>query len=318
MIKEKNQHWAKERKDRKSISRVGRFLRPVLIYYFLVLFFMGVIIYSFVFSDFLEINNIKISGVVTISQTELEKSIREEMAGKYLKIIPADNLILFDGQKVSKTLKSKFKKIKKITLNKKFPNTLSVEIEERSLILTLCSRGNCYFIDENGYAYEKVDLASEEVRQNKIIKLIDESGKEIYEGGYVLMPSYVDFVTSIAREIEANTSLEILDEYRTRSRISGEVIVQTAKGWDIYFNDKISIAKSVYTLKVLLNRQLMLRDLNELEYIDLRSENKVFYRMIGGVTQEEEGAKEEAEAASESENNEASTAVEKEKEKDKD
>ena len=39
----------------------------------------------------------------------------------------------------------------------------------------------------------------------------------------------------------------------------------------------------------------MLKELNDLEYIDLRSENKVFYRMIGGVVQEEEELKKESE-----------------------
>ena len=65
-------------------------------------------------------------------------------------------------------------------------------------------------------------------------------------------------------------------------------------------NSKFPIEKSVYTLKTLLNRQIMLKELNDLEYIDLRSENKVFYRMIGGVVQEEEELKKESE---ESENN---------------
>jgi hypothetical protein len=159
----------------------------------------------------------------------------------------------------------------------------------------LCSRGECYFIDENGFAYEKAGIDLTKVDQGEVIKLNDESGKEIRENDYVLLPSYVEFMISISDILKREANIEILNEYRTTSRISEEVVAQTKKGWDIYLSAKLPIEKSAQTLKILLNRHLFLRDLNELEYIDLRFENKVFYRRIGGVVQEEEAIKKEAE-----------------------
>lgn len=295
IIKEKKNHWAKRREKKEPVIRVKRFVRPVIIYNVLLVFFIGVAIYSFVFAGFLEINDISVDNRGSIPAIDIKDFINKELDGKYLKIISKNNFIFLNSKKTEAKLKDEFKKIRTVDINKKFPNKVKVIIEERNLILALCSRGDCYFIDENGYAYEKISPELRLKNQNEIIELVDESGKEIRENEYVLLPRYVDFIVNVAAEIKDDTSIEILNEYRTRSRISEEVIVQTKKGWDIYLNTKFPIDKSTQTLKTLLNRHLMLKDLNELEYIDLRSENKVFYRMIGGVTQEEEEIKKENE-----------------------
>lgn len=315
MIKEKKNHWAKKKEKKEPIIRVKKFIRPAIVYDILLVFFIGVVIYSFVFANFLQINEITVDNQGTIDDADIQETVNRELDGKYLRVISKNNFIFFNSKKTELKLKNEFKKIKTVSVSKKFPDKISVKIEERNLILALCSRGECYFIDENGYAYEKINSEIQVENQNEIIELVDESGKEIRENEYVLLPSFVEFIVNVADEIKDDTSLEILNEYRTRSRISEEVIVQTKKGWDIYLNAKFPIDKSTQTLKTLLNRHLMLKDLNELEYIDLRSENKVFYRMIGGVTQEEEAIKKENEEAGVSVdgNNEA---VENDKQKD--
>jgi len=316
MTKEKTYHWANIKKieERKIIGeKFKKYLRVSVICNLLVVFFLMVVIYAFVFASFLEVNDISIKNGGAISPEKINQFVDTKINSRYFKIISKKNFIFLNTRELEKEIKNNFKKIKKISIEKKFPNKLVINIEERNLILSLCSRGNCYFIDENGYAYEKANYDLSDMREGRTAKLIDESGKEIREGDYVLMPKYVDFIVGMEDAIKNGTSIEILNEYRTESRISEEVIVQTKKGWDIYFNAKFPIDKSVRMLKTLMNRQIMLRDLNDLEYIDLRSENKVFYRMIGGVTQEEEEEiKKENKESNNMENNEAENMKKKE------
>lgn len=310
MIKEKKHHWASEREKKKTVSKIKKFIRPVLVRNILIVLFLIVVIYAFVFSNFLEITDVEIKKDGIIPVEDINKIVEQEINGKYFNLVSKKNFAFFNAKQLSDKLKNDFRKIKVISIKRDFPNKVSIEIQERTLILSLCSRGDCYFIDERGYAYEKMNPDSNYINRNETIELIDESGKEIVENQYVLLPSYIEFIVAIADELKENMNIEILKEYRTRSRISEELIVQTKKGWDIYFNAKVPIEKSIQTLKTLLNRHLLLRDLNELEYIDLRSENKVFYRMKGGVVEEEEAKKE-----SESEEK-AITEQEKEKEED--
>lgn len=293
---EKKQHWAKKKEEKKIIvPKFRNFFRLATVSHILTFIFGAVLIYSLFFADFLRINDVDLTGNNSIPSEQLNTAIENELNAKYWKIFSRGNFIFLNSSKLERNLKTQFKKIKKISVEKKFPSRLKIEMEERNLILFLCSRGDCYFIDENGYAYKKADSSEMENQGGPIVKLIDGSGKDINEGEYVLLPRYVDFIIKIEEAVKTETGLEILNEYRTESRISEEVIVQTKKGWDIYLNSKFPIEKSVYTLKTLLNRQIMLKELNDLEYIDLRSENKVFYRMIGGVVQEEEELKKESE-----------------------
>lgn len=313
MVKEKKHHWANKKEEKEKVGfKVRNYFSLSVIYNLLVLFFLGVLIYSLFFAEFLTVTDVQIEGNSGVSSEKIIAKFNEETKTRYLKIFAKNNFIFLVENNLEDKIKDSFKRIKKISVEKKFPNHLSIKIEERNLILSLCSRGNCYFIDENGYAYEKADFELNDVKENRLVKLVDESGKEIKEGEYALMPKYVEFIVSIEDEIKSTTNLEILNEYRTESRISEEVIVQTKKGWDIYFNSKFPIDKSIRTLKTLLNRQIMLRDLNDLEYIDLRSENKVFYRMIGGVVQEEEDFKKEEELKKVLEGSENAAQIDKE------
>lgn len=293
---EKKQHWAKKKEEKKVIfSKFRKFFRLTTVSHFLTFIFVAVLVYSLFFAGFLQINDIDLAGNNSIPSEKITGAVENELKSGYWKFFLGEILFFFNSNKLERDLKMQFKKIKKISVEKKFPSRLKIEIEERNLILFLCSRGDCYFIDENGYAYKKADSSEMENQGGPIVKLIDGSGKNINEGEYVLLPRYVDFIIKIQEAVKTETGLEILNEYRTESRISEEVIVQTKKGWDIYLNAKFPIEKSVYTLKTLLNRQIMLKELNDLEYIDLRSENKVFYRMIGGVIQEEQEIKRENE-----------------------
>jgi len=284
MRRKNKKHWARSQK--KKVTRKIRFNHGIL-FKVLLAIFLGVATYSFVFSNFLEVTEIEISGLETLDREEIELGVREIISEKYLGIIPKNNIVFILTKGFNQELVERFKKIETIETSKNFPNKISINIKERKLILILCSQGNCFFVDKSGYAYASVNFNSEEVQQNKLVKLIDESGKLISEGDLVLRPGFVEFIFSIADEIKENSNVEITNEYRSKSLISEEVIVQTGKGWDIYLSSSFPVEKSARILKTILNKQISLKEANNLEYIDLRSENKVFYRMKG------DGAKEE-------------------------
>jgi cell division septal protein FtsQ len=157
MIKEKKNHWAKKKEKKEPIIRVKKFIRPAIVYDILLVFFIGVVIYSFVFANFLQINEITVDNQGTIDDADIQETVNRELDGKYLRVISKNNFIFFNSKKTELKLKNEFKKIKTVSVSKKFPDKISVKIEERNLILALCSRGECYFIYENGYAYEKIN-----------------------------------------------------------------------------------------------------------------------------------------------------------------
>ncbi len=288
----KKGHWATEIKNKKK-SRIkwGKIRRGG--YYFLTVAFFAVAIYAFIFSGFLNIDKIEVRGVKTISAEKIIETINDLMETKRWRIFSKRNYLFFNSDEADKLLREKFKKIGELQIEKVFPDKLNISINERSALLVLCSVGNCYLVDRQGIAYEKVDLDVSNLKGTKLIKIIDESNKKIQKGENVFVPEFVKFVIAISDEVREETNLRLLNEYRIKSRVSGELIAQTDRGWDIYFDTKNPLKKSVRMLKLVLNKQIALKDFNRLEYIDLRLNNKVFYRMQGDAVKEKEDIEKE-------------------------
>lgn len=277
-------HWAEVKRKKNKFSKIAH---VKIIYSLLAIVFIGVTIYSFIFSSFLEVEKIPIVGLKKISSDEIQQEVNNLKNGKYLELIPKNNFLFLRSGKIKQKLKDKFKRIDEVEVEKKFPNQIKIKITERNTILVLCAEGNCYFVDRNGNAYAKADFNSDELKQNNLIKLIDESNKKIKEGENIFSEKFVKFVTNVSSKFKEKLNIDLFDEYRTRSCVAEEIIVQTSRGWDIYLSTRFPIKKSIRMIKILFDKQLTLKEINNLEYIDLRSENKIFYRMKGDATKEE-------------------------------
>lgn len=70
-----------------------------ILFYILLLAFLGTVLYILLFSNYLEIANINIRGNFELQSSDLRQALRSSMDGNYLKIIPKNNfLFAFPGQ----------------------------------------------------------------------------------------------------------------------------------------------------------------------------------------------------------------------------
>jgi hypothetical protein len=260
--------------------------RPVsisrFVYYFLLVIFLATLVYVFIFSLFLKVERVIVSGTEAISRGEVEKEVASFMEGKYWNFVPKNNLLLVSGNKLEDILEKKFVKINSIIIKKSFPNILNIRIEERKSLIIWCrgevASGSCFIVDDKGYAYAEADLESQEVKENNLIEMVDSSGREINKGERILSDEYIAFISNIKDEVYKITGINIIPLYATPSRLSEELTAQTDAGWGIRFSNEITLDKSVRTLKTFLDKKVI-SDYSQLEYVDLRAENKVFYKL---------------------------------------
>ncbi len=277
-------HWANIKKNKKKHSK--KYFSKMLSL-LLSLVFLFVFIYSFIFSDFLVINDISVNGSDETLSKKIKNTINEDISGEYFNFISKNNILLFNKRNKEQDLKNEFKEIEQIKIKKQFPNKLKVSVVERNNILIVCSNGDCFFINQKGVAYSRVDSNLNNVGRNKVIRLIDESKQSIKKGDKILSANFVFFLTNISKVFNDYLGIKLRDDYRTNSCVSEEIIAQTKNGWDILLSAKIPPEKSAQTLKVVLDKQITLKEFNQLEYIDLRLENKAFYRLKGAAVEEE-------------------------------
>lgn len=245
----------------------------------LLVTFLGVVAYSLFFSGFLEVKNVSVFGMETLAENELKQKIDVYYQGKYLRFLPKNNILLVSEKMLKGKLEDDFRKIESVAVEKKFPGTLIIKIIERKSLVVWCSGGPCYIIDENGYAYQGVSLDSREVTENNLVKIVDESAKPIDLGEEVISTEYANFFAQVREGFAQEANLEIGDEYLVKSRISGSLQVKSKSGFNIFLNSQIPASLSAKTLKIFLESELKPENIADLEYVDLKVENKVYYKL---------------------------------------
>ncbi|EKE20067.1 MAG: hypothetical protein ACD_8C00057G0018 [uncultured bacterium] len=247
------------------------------IFYFLLVGFVAVSVYVLFFAPYLQILNIEITGTQTLDNAQIKQRVSSMLEGKYLGIIPKNNYMFISQKRVQNVLTGQFKRIRKMTMIKKFPDSVTIEIDERRALLVWCAGENCYLIDENGTAYGEADFSTPELTQNNLLKITDTSSRSVSIGENILEQSYERYALEI-KDALSKAGFEISGEYLTPSRMAGEIRVKTEKGFDLYFSTHFPLELAIETLLVIFNKEIPDEKKSELEYVDLRNENKVFYK----------------------------------------
>ena len=277
---------AKRKFDPKKEERNARPLFARISFYFLLAAFVAVTAYALLFSLFLEIKTVEIEGNETLETQVIARKINGMVAGKYFGIIPKNNYLFLTEEKIKRMLEDEFKKIKSVEISRTFPDRLKITVTERKALIVWCSGETCHIIDEQGFAYTPVSLDSPEVLENNLIKVEDSGARAIEAGKQVVTGEYAAYLTELREKISRN--LEIRNEWKTPSPMAQEIEVPAGEGWRLIFSSKISPEKSLRTLETFLSQEVGEEKRKDLEYVDLRVENKVFYKLKNEEEKEEE------------------------------
>lgn len=251
------------------------------IFVFLTVIFVIACAWVIFFSPFLQINDISLEGVQVLSRDEIMSNIAESYSGKYMGILPKNNLLLFPEQLVMRNLGGRFRKISEIKVERKFPNIVKITIKERDALLVWCSGGPCYIIDENGYAYSGADFESPELQQNNLVVVTNTSAKPVDLGQQVFKKDYIDFINKARTDLAEEQGFDMSGECSTPSALAEEVSCKTKDNVGIFLSMGLPLGETMKTLALFLKKELPDNDRNKLEYLDLRFENRVYYKLKG-------------------------------------
>ncbi|MFA7170155.1 MAG: FtsQ-type POTRA domain-containing protein [Candidatus Paceibacterota bacterium] len=167
--------WQKKKKGavRVNLKNSHRILNKKTMIFFAVLLFSFSLFYTFLFSDYFKIKNIKVSGNQTVSVEEINIFIKKDFAEKIYGHIPADNYFALNTKNVDKKLAENFNEIKTVKIIKDFPNGIVVNIEEKNSALIWC-RDECYFVNEQGIAFLQANEEEISSQERHFIKITEE------------------------------------------------------------------------------------------------------------------------------------------------
>src|SRR3989344_994206 len=224
----------------RRLRRKRLILKAVVFGIIFATIFAGVV--AFFRIPYLQVEKIEISGNELIGDDDLTDAIKAKMEGRHLWLFPKANIFLIPKDKILAELPEEFKRIKKISLDKKYFGAIAVKLEERNNAVLFCEKEDCAYADEKGFVFEKAPYFSGAV----FLKLVEQ------------------------RNSDSGENAKTIDEYLGISFIAESEFKNI-------LNDK-NEPQSVY-LNLMTVLEANIKDKRpKLDYIDLRLGNKIYFK----------------------------------------
>jgi hypothetical protein len=223
-------------------------------------------------SDFLKIKEIKseFSGGSAIPElTEGLKKFFVSRAGFWGRL-GGDSIFIWKNGELPEIFLAEYPKAEKIFISKDYwDRAVLIEVKERERFGVWCSRGKCFWFDKNGIAFEEAP----ETEGGLIRKAEDFSEKNIKEGDSVLEGGFAGNFIKIFGVLEnAGISASLRLENKELQEI---IAVPLEDGFPkIYFSLRVDPAFGLAALRQIQEQENMAN----LSYIDLRVENRAYYK----------------------------------------
>lgn len=249
----------KRRQNRKKYRRV------VILIASLVL----ILVYIFLFSPLFKIRAIEVSGNKEVETEEIKNNFSYK------------NIFLFTEKKIKDDLISKFPKISDLEVRKNLiKRVVNLIIKERERMGIVCQVDrieegekikDCFYVDKQGFIFEDAPQTSGSL----ILLIKDYSNRDFRLGQKVFEERIMNFISKIKENLFLETGVRVLD-FNILSFPTKELKVITSQGWYILFDLERGAENQILALKAALEEKIP--DREGLEYVDLRIENRIYYK----------------------------------------
>lgn len=250
-----NEYYRRKRQA-KAIKRLGFFM------FFLLL--LSAAIWGSFWTRHFRISRIDIEGADRI---EIEEALRPYLASLNGFYLPEDHYVFLSLDRIKEILKEK--DFGAASAAKSFPNTLLIKFEKPEPHLIWCLP-DCYYIDGKGALSGRAPNFSEAPLPQIVLEnsALPKLGENVISGENAA--NFEIWFQNLKSIGAIMTKIEFLS--------GGQLKIHVNEGWYIYLQENHGPQKLFNDLRLLLDQKIKENRAN-LEYIDLRFENKAFYKL---------------------------------------
>jgi hypothetical protein len=249
-----------------------RFFARALFIFLSILFALCGIITGLFCVDEFKIKNVTVSGVSVLSKEDIENKVKQIMSAKVLGIIPRDRIFYFPQKQIENILLEQFHRLSIADVQRDFPSSVLVGVEERKPVVLLCLLvgKECFFVDKTGFIFERAPFFSSGV----FLKFFDERATKTGIGEFLIGEETFNKLMAFKSFLEDISSTEIEKIYL---KDNGICEFYTAGGWYLILdkNDDWALIHNNFTT---FFKEIINNDKRDIEYIDLRFGNKIFFK----------------------------------------
>ncbi len=232
------------------------------------------------------IQSIEIKGNKIVDASLIENIARTQMATSYLGLIPKTNILIYPQDEIKESLSKEFRRLTDIQLDLEGGRNLKISVAERVGVYTWCGlepspNEKCYFVDKEGFIFEEAPYFSEEVYFKFYGGNFDTN--EAGLGNYFNKENFNRYVEF--RNILGELGISAVAIHQA-SEEDGKIILSSknlrSDNPIINFKTSSNFEEIAANLQTSLETEPLKGDFRKkyanLEYIDLRFGNKVYYR----------------------------------------
>ncbi len=144
---------------------------------------------------------------------------------------------------------------------------------DKALSAVLCQSTSCFWLNKDGVSFNEGAKTS----GNLVLVVEDKTNKELKVGEKLLDPKILGKINFLKEELANNFKIE-LGEIKTEDSNYSDFDFTTSEGWVLRLNLSENIYKTLETLKQSLAEIKKSGPTSLLDYLDLRIQNKVYYK----------------------------------------
>ena len=248
--------------------------------------------------DVFRLKSVEVHGASSISVEALQEKTLELLQGKRFFVFPRSNSILYPRASMEKTLRYTFPRIKEANFTRQGMNALQLVIDEREPFALWCGDvvpdlseptslatsteaaqetdryGACYIMDNTSFIFDRVGLLGES-NYHRFYGAIERG--EVVGQALVEAAEFERFHSFMDGLLEAEIipiALLLIDEE--------ELEVYLTDGPRVLVSRNDEFPSVIKTLEAALDSSALDRDdLSNIEYIDIRFGNKVYFKEKG-------------------------------------
>ena len=253
----------------KTIKKEARVKRwKVIFFWFFFAATFLTIAWTFLFSPFFKITEIKLPENDIVTNNDIHKLIIDSAP-----LNLGENIFILSKNQIKSGLAAIFPTITDISIKKELFHGLIVNFEKRIQIGIWCNNANCYYFDKEGIVFKEAPQTEGAL----ILKIEDFEKKGVSLGDQVLNYNQLKFIAEFNNKITENNQFKII-KFKITPSANFNLEAITDRGWSIYLDQNQDPVLEANNLFTILN-EVIKNKASNLEYIDLRIPSRVFYKM---------------------------------------
>ena len=222
----------------------------------------------------MSITNVAVAGTEKISPELVKTHVETELFDDAFSFLSRQNIFFYPRKELEMSITEYFPRIHAVNISREslLAQAITVTVEERRTSGRWCNDISCYLLDSEGFLFAEEATSTPDTSVRYTFKgPLSEANSPL---GQVFLPEHFSNVFSLVEQLKKGGFFP-----QTVSITEGkDFSIQLARGYSIHISLEDDLEKVVRNLELVLSSDALRGKESQLEYIDLRFGNRVYYK----------------------------------------